>query len=593
MAPPEALWPFLADTSRLNRAIGLPPVHYTMRPADGGGSHIEAQIRLAGRVVASWNEQPFSWRQPYGYVIVREFHGGPFESLRCGVELTPAGGGTDLLVFAEFEPRSAFGSATLRAGLGRHSTESIVRQCRSFERHWKGRARSPFPSLVPRGPLPRRVGVLAARLATAIGDAESVERLRHHLETGRDDEVVKMRPFELADRWGRDRRATLALFLRATTAGLLTMSWDVLCPNCRVGKAEYSTLKDLRTEAHCDGCNIVFDASFDRLVEVRFSVAAAVRAVDDREYCVGGPMNTPHVVAQAAVPPGRTQQMACRLGLGSYRVRSPQAASPATLQAVEDGPERELSIVIGANGLEVDPNVVAPGERGLTILNGTVRAAVVAIEGNLWPDTIATAATVSTLQEFRDLFSSEVLAPGLQLGIRRLAFLFTDLTESTALYGRVGQARAFRIVQDHFGILRDAIAAHQGALVKTIGDAVMATFETGADALAAAVAIQRNIRALDVGGVADPAHLVRVGVHMGPCVAVTLNERLDYFGTTVNQAARVEHEARGGEIVATAEVCDMQEARTVLADAGVAVAGGHVRLRGLAEPVRIYRITVP
>jgi len=194
------------------------------------------------------------------------------------------------------------------------------------------------------------------------------------------------------------------------------------------------------------------------------------------------------------------------------------------------------------------------------------------------------------MPEFRDLFSSEVLAPGLQLGVTSLAFLFTDLTGSTALYQRVGQARAFRIVQDQFALLGEAIASHNGAIVKTIGDAVMATFPTGGDALAAGLAIQRAIRRLDLRGEADASELVRVGIHQGPCVAVTANDRLDYFGTTVNIASRVEHEARGGEVAATAEVCEALDAQAVIAEAGLRPELVLARLKGIEEPVRLYRL---
>ena len=60
---------------------------------------------------------------------------------------------------------------------------------------------------------------------------------------------------------------------------------------------------------------------------------------------------------------------------------------------------------------------------------------------------------------------------------------------------------------------------------------------------------------------------MRVGIHQGPCVAVTANDRLDYFGTTVNIASRVEHEAQGGEVAATADVCEAPDGQAVLAGA--------------------------
>ena len=93
-------------------------------------------------------------------------------------------------------------------------------------------------------------------------------------------------------------------------------------------------------------------------------------------------------------------------------------------------------------------------QRLVSEMNGP---AVVALEGKFWDDAAATAAIVGTLQEFRDLFSSEVLAPGLQVGIERLAILFTDLSGSTAMYEQLGQARAFRFVQDHFRVIERAV----------------------------------------------------------------------------------------------------------------------------------------
>src|SRR5205823_4737698 len=120
---------------------------------------------------------------------------------------------------------------------------------------------------------------------------------------------------------------------------------------------------------------------------------------------------------------------------------------------------------------------------------------------------------------------------------------------STSLYGAVGQAKAFRIVQDHFREIEAAVRANQGAIVKTIGDAVMAVFPTVPQALRAAFVMQRSMAKIETYGAFDPAHFLKVGIHSGPCLAVTLNERLDYFGTTVNMAARIEHEASGGDIV--------------------------------------------
>jgi class 3 adenylate cyclase len=589
-ATPEALWPLLADTAALNRAIGLPPVDYQITPRETGGPLVEGSVRALGLRVARWTEHPFLWREPYSYIAFREFKGGPFVRFAGGAEMVRDGDETEVRIFGEFEPRNLIGQAILATGFAKKSTEKMLAQVALFDRYLGGEGDDPFPNLAPRSVPADRTVQIADRLSTAGCPKRILDKLCEHLATARDEDVARMRPFELADRWSEDRRETLGVFLQATVAGLLTMTWDVLCPGCRVGKSEVTALKDLRAEAHCEACNIVFDASFDQLVEVRFSPAPAVRQVEPREFCIGGPMSRPHVVFQVPLAPGERRDVACQVGSGLYRLRVVGAEMTAALD-VSPGVEGEAaSLAIRPGGIEPAHLQVAPGTAMLEIVNHLDVPTVVLLADTRWPDTIATAAVVTTMPEFRDLFSSEVLAPGLQLGVSHLAFLFTDLTGSTALYQRVGQARAFRIVQDQFTILGEAIAAHNGAIVKTIGDAVMATFPSGGDALAAGLAIQREIRRLDVRGEADVEHLVRVGIHQGPCVAVTANDRLDYFGTTVNIASRVEHEAHGGEVAATADVCESPDGQAVLAAARVRPELVMARLKGIDEPVRLYRL---
>jgi class 3 adenylate cyclase len=213
--------------------------------------------------------------------------------------------------------------------------------------------------------------------------------------------------------------------------------------------------------------------------------------------------------------------------------------------------DRKAELVLRPEAIEPPTAEVAGMGASVTVENRTGAMAVVQLEERFWPSTATTAALLSTLQEFRDLFAADVLAPGLEVGIERLAFLFTDIAGSTKMYEQVGQARAFRIVQDHFRLILGAIRDSHGAIVKTIGDAVMAVFPTAAQAVEAAFAMQRAMKQLEGYEAVDPQHVLKVGVHVGPCLAVTLNDRLDYFGTTVNMAARVEHEAGGGQIVIT------------------------------------------
>jgi class 3 adenylate cyclase len=189
-------------------------------------------------------------------------------------------------------------------------------------------------------------------------------------------------------------------------------------------------------------------------------------------------------------------------------------------------------------------------------------------------------------QTFLDLFSDETIVAGEGLGVRRLALLFTDLQGSTALYERIGDLKAFDLVRQHFGVLREIIGRHSGAMVKTIGDAVMASFVDPLDALRAALEMRTHVARTEEAG-AEPI-VLQIGLHSGACLAVTLNDRLDYFGQTVNIAARVQGLAGANEIVITDDI--LSTAGTDAIIGGLPIDAGSVELKGIAGSVRVHRL---
>jgi class 3 adenylate cyclase len=161
-----------------------------------------------------------------------------------------------------------------------------------------------------------------------------------------------------------------------------------------------------------------------------------------------------------------------------------------------------------------------------------------------------------------------------------VALLFSDLQGSTALYERVGDAAAFNMVREHFALLAGVVRDHDGAVVKTIGDAVMASFGDPANAVKAALAMQARI--------ADHDLVLKLGVHVGPSVVVNMNDRLDYFGSTVNMAARLQGQSQGGDIVLSRAVADDPAVRPLLAT--LAANQESVALKGFADPISFVRL---
>jgi len=195
---------------------------------------------------------------------------------------------------------------------------------------------------------------------------------------------------------------------------------------------------------------------------------------------------------------------------------------------------------------------------------------------------------VTALQIFRDLFATEALRPGEQISVGTLTVLFTDLKNSTQLYKEIGDATAFGRVMNHFDVLKGVIAEEDGALVKTIGDAVMAVFRRPVSALRAMLKAQRAL-ALPPEGV-EPL-VLKAGIHMGPCIAVTLNDRLDYFGSTVNMAARLEGQSYGSDIIISRALYDDPEIRQLVEENGLLTRRFDIELKGFAdERFELWRI---
>lgn len=190
---------------------------------------------------------------------------------------------------------------------------------------------------------------------------------------------------------------------------------------------------------------------------------------------------------------------------------------------------------------------------------------------------------------FQRRFGDEVLGTDQSLEVRQVVLLFTDIRGSTRLYETLGDAKAYALVRQHFDLLFEAIRAHGGLVVKTIGDAVMASFRSGAGALEAALHVHDTIAGLKVPGT-DEAVVVKMGLHGGPALAVTLNGRFDYFGQSVNRAARIQGLVEGQEIAFSDAVFRDPDCRRLLTARKAAVRRRMVELRGIDGEQLVYSV---
>lgn len=584
--PRSQVWNLLAHTDRLNRQIGLAPVFYEDSATDEFGIYRPARARLAGQWM-HWHEYLFQWEQDERYTVIRRYAKGPIASFEGGLELE---------TLSETRTRLTLWSRMGARGHAGHLLVPLI--ARRFLRRSIQLCETAFiedaPPPLPHAPPPRlrewnqnalESGI--ARLRKMPVEENFALELQRFIATAGEDEVAALRPFEWADAHGLDRHQALRTCLYAVRVGLLNLRWVMMCPNCRVAKNEVASLAQVEQTVHCDLCGVSYDLNFDRYVELRFAVHPAVRVASSDIYCLGGPFRTPHIIEQVTIPAGQTHSFRLTREM-PVRVRTIGLNHGIDVDENDAGSRFTLSDA----GWTADncSNTWPQAAPHLCISNATEVPLAIVLEKRDWDSSAATAAHVTALQEFRDLFSSEVLAPGRQIAVESATLFFSDLSNSTALYETIGDAPAYSRVGSHFEFLMRNITEGGGAVVKTMGDAVMAVFQRPEDAVATAIRVQQHFRYF-AETLSDKGDIkLKIGLHCGPVLAVNSNEQLDYFGRTVNIAARAVGISNGGDVILTGEVWESGEVRSLIEAQNLRSQRFQTTLRGFEASRELVRL---
>lgn len=586
--PPDQLWPVLADTNRFNEALGLPPYTLDETPQPNGTVLRRGRGKAAGFAL-EWEEKPYEWVTGRHFRQSRVFSKGPFRRFGPVFEVEPDGRGGSRVSYAlEWEPLNMAGrlfGARLAAQAGENVRRRVL-EAVAFVRGDQGPDRV-TPFVLPEPILPHGARERATAMARQIDSSPYGnglgDRIADQVLHAMAADLQRMRPKVLANQLGVPPRAMTEACFTAVQTGLLCMRWDLLCPNCRGAKVSVPSLADLPHGAHCSSCNIDYDREFERNVELTFAPSPTVRPLSEGDFCLSGPMSTQHVAVQVLLSPGERRTIAVDLPAGPYRVRT---LHPGAAVDVEHTGGAFPGLRVTGSGVEL---LAAPDRDGepetVTFVNDAGFELAALIEERTWTRQALTAPEVISLQAFRDMFAEATLRPGDDAGVSQVALLFTDLRGSTELYERVGDATAYNLVREHFTLLAAVVREHDGAVVKTIGDAVMASFDDPAQAVRAALAMQARIASSTHG---TEQLVLKVGVHAGPSVVVTLNDRLDYFGSTVNMAARLQGQSCGADIVLSEAIASDPAVREIVEN--VPQRRETVPLKGFAEPVGFLRL---
>lgn len=539
-APLERVWPFIVDTSRLNRAMGFPEMEFEEREGllFGAGQYWGNRLE--------WQEWPWDWAFGRYFVCIREYSKGFARWLRGIGLIQPLEGGSFRLYtyfgwIATDEVWHKF-LADAFPQMERIYHKALVR----IERHLNDPNDPPYRTAPPQlaeEPL-QRIRAVEERLMKLGISADLAIRLTDLVRKADDLDIYRIRVLPLARHWNVNERALLVAALYATREGLLTLSWDVLCPHCRGVRVEARRLGDIPARSRCEVCEIEFATDAENAVEITFHVHPSVRPVPKLFFCSAEPAFRAHIRLQQKLEPGAAATVRPVLAPGRYRLRLQGQKSYSHLAVEADRPGRAVEW----------PSNNAPGELRtgpeleLRLSNPDKAAHVFILEQTAWAEDALAPARVFNLQDFHDLFAEEYLALDTALDIGEAVIMFVDVVGSTALFRDRGDAKAFVIMQNLFTHVHETARANDGTVIKTIGDAVMLSFNTPLDALKAAVALQNPRRVDPIAGIRVP---LRISINTGPCIAVNFNRGIDYFGRTVIAASRLQRQAGDGQVVFT------------------------------------------
>jgi class 3 adenylate cyclase len=446
-------------------------------------------------------------------------------------------------------------------------------------------------------------------------DLESVAAIEALVRTGPDRALNRVNVLDFAAKRGLDEGRVIAAFLHAARVGLFDLSWNVLCPGCSGVLHASTSLKTIHADDYgCALCSAGYEPTLDEMVEVSFTVNPRVRRIPShephalpiweymRQVFWSSGIDLPEekfedlinqiVVDSIEVPPGERASLSLQLPAEFVIVFEPVTHSAQFLD-VKGEPTRERQHLTMVFNKVSAPNAtldMRPGPLKLSLENRTDLRVLPAvwIAGEGLHELLGkrrpflTAKRLLTNQAFRDIYRTDTLDVDQRLKITSLTFLFTDLRSSTEMYERLGDIVAYDLVRTHFQLLKEIIAAEAGAVVRITGDGAMATFPTPDRAVAAALRIRDEMERINL--------VLKIGIHEGPCLAVTFDDRQDYFGQTVNIASRVQGLAASHRICATRPVVEYPGSSSILKTIGLEPVPQLASLRGIADELIVYEI---
>ena len=585
---PEDLWPFFSDTSKFNRALGLKP-----RKVEEKNGRLTIEDTILG-LKQAWVEEPWNWEKNSFMSMTRSYTVGCARLCKAVIYLEPISYGTDsgtrVYIYFGWLPSSHFWRLLLSVSLDHFLKKAFMdtfAQLRDFlvkksSNHAPSQATPFIQKFKPTVEGIEKLESARKKLLEQKISGQVLTTLNNHILYGDEFEVQQLKLKGLARQWDMPFEQLLKAGLHYVREGVLQMTWDVICPHCRGSRGRAQSLADIPAKAMCTVCDVDFDTNDENSIEIVFRINSQVRKVTNAEYCAAEPAKKKHIIFQWALGAGASHAFSIRLNQGTHRVRVQGENKQLLFLASTNATGKLVELQRGQqenSASEVNTSCT------IKIHNDQEKPMIFVCEELWWTRDSIKPSDIFRLQEFRDIFSKEFLSSGVQLALGVQTILFTDIVKSTHYYETRGDAMAFERIQKHFSEIFAQIQQHEGVVVKTIGDAVMGAFPAPLLALRAAQKIQ------EIYPITAPEEClkIRISIHSGPVMAVQLNVGIDYFGKTVNRAAKLQGPLGAGDI-AISEECFLEASKFDQTLTHQPHSNEEIKIDGADTPFKFYRL---
>lgn len=543
----QQLWPYVSDTERLNRAIGLPPVNYRSEKDPELGLRKYGSFRLAGLKI-SWEEHPFEWIEGTRMGVLREFASGPFVWFMSLVSLHEADNGKTLLRHClRIKPRNLVGKIVAKIEADWKGGRHLRRVYHRIDRYLQGQLKSSEGTdahEIKEKLTPSQQHRIEQRTEqmTASGVApEIAEKLARFLKQASPQSLVHLRPLALAKELDVEGDEMVDACLVAASIGLFIIGWDILCPSCRAPAKSTATLSDLRRHAECEACEVDIDTRLGDSVEMIFRAHPEVRVVDDRQYCIGGPENLPHVIVQVRLKPMEKMRLGLELAVGDYLIRAPRLPQTQGLRILPDAIPVNYELPLSEFGCSERIPRLRAGRQTVILENDQPSIHLVRVERTIPRGDVLTAAQASTLPRFRELFPNEILNQDNPITAENMTLFAVKLENVDDAYRELGDSQAYNAIQDQLARITQCVRVNGGAVSQSSVEGVLAAFAHCEQAVRAGCELSFE----DSSSHQQLPLSLGVGVHRGQTLIATRDSRLDYFGATARMVKKLADSARG------------------------------------------------